>query len=193
MKNIFLYFFLILAIIGCNSKIKSAYNPHSWNFICVNKLRIQFEKYEHETLLTCADKGIKSTYEMFTYLIFQFNYEKHKNKVDQYTRRHHIQYDSIYMVNNYYAGSHIRDFPTITARWYLVKNGVIFEELYTKDYDGTLKILKSDKPYWFLQRDLKRVDGCDDTIVIVTVIKPNNDLEIVHMALNPDYSYNYTE
>ena len=193
MKNIFLYFFLILAIIGCNSKIKSAYNPHSWNFICVNKLRIQFEKYEHETLLTCADKGIKSTYEMFTYLIFQFNYEKHKNKVDQYISKHHIQYDSIYMVNNYYAGFQIRDVPSIPARWYLIKNDVILEELYTIDHDDKLTISAGTKPFNFLQQDLKRIDGCGDSIVIVTVIKPNGDLGIVHMALNPDSPYNYKE
>jgi hypothetical protein len=193
MKKLFVYLIIIIISINCNSKFENFSTNHFWTLDCVNLLHKKFAKYKEETISRCTNKDSDSAYRIFTYMIFKFDFENHKNKALKYIRNHKIKYDSLYVVINFNAEVQMEEFPNYNAEWYIVRNNIIIEQFYTSSYMGKIKTYNETEPISSLKEDLKRIDGCDNSIVIATVVKPNDEFEIVHMALNPDSPVIYEE
>lgn len=185
--------FVILGGLFVSCSLRSIkYEPsNAWMLTCIDLLFSRYDVYVKQTIDKCYKKDKDTEYKIFTHMLFDFNFNDHYQKILKYTRINKIQYDSIYMVLNFDASFQIREFPTINAGWYIFRNETLVKSLSTIDYIGKVSIDLDSPPKSFLDKDLSRKDGCDDGLVVVTVIYTDNKFKLVHMALNADKGIMY--
>lgn len=161
-----------------------------WHYKCIAYFDKKFSSYVKDKMDLCLSKeNAAEEYYGLTHMIKQVKLDSHFNEFYKWSQKNKVNYDTLFFTHKLDARLIFIDSPLIVTKWYVIKNNMPTEIILTKFTIDSTESIKITTKNQSLDHELKIEDGCNESIVIVSrYISKNNQLEVIHMAINAEDS-----